>query len=253
MANDCGLSIICKASEECCSIGEVADELETLEESLPVFAPITESPAAATTGGPSDLGSTLILCEQYRKRLDGLCNQKPVDTEAFQLLYCELLQSLSAFLQMHNLSIHKLMGNRMDQFMTAYRNPGNLLACLDYVVESLKKTDTEKKNVQEQLDLVTQYIYQNIEKDLKRSEIAKAVYLSPSHLSRLFRMKMNVTLKEFIITEKMKLAHTLLVSTSLPISVVASKVGYTNFSYFSQTYKRIWEVTPSKERGASDE
>jgi two-component system response regulator YesN len=64
---------------------------------------------------------------------------------------------------------------------------------------------------------------------------------------------MNVTLKDFIITEKMKLAHSLLHNTSLSVSAVANKVGYTNFSYFSQTYKRIWDVTPSKGRGASEE
>jgi len=252
MSNDCGLRMMCKVSEECIHLGEVADELETLVENLPAFAPSAEPPMAAIPRLPADLGSTLILCEQYRKRLEDLCDQKPVDTAVFQMLYCDLLQALSSFLQMQNLSIHKLLGNRMDQLMNAYQSPDTLLACLDYIVESLKKTDTEKKNAQAQLDLVKQYIYQNIEKDLKRSEIAQAAYLSPSHLSRLFRMKMNITLKEFIITEKMKLAHTLLVSTSLPISVVASKVGYSNFSYFSQTYKRVWEVTPSMERGISD-
>jgi two-component system response regulator YesN len=64
----------------------------------------------------------------------------------------------------------------------------------------------------------------------------------------MFKENMNVSLKEYIIMEKMKLARTLLRTTELPISIVAAKIGYTNFSHFSQTYKKFWGTPPTAER-----
>ena len=38
-------------------------------------------------------------------------------------------------------------------------------------------------------------------------------------------------------------------STSLPVAVVAARVGFENYSYFSQVYKKVIGITPSAERG----
>ena len=47
---------------------------------------------------------------------------------------------------------------------------------------------------------------------------------------------------------KMKEAQSLLKTTNLPISMIAVKVGYTNFSHFSQVYKKMLGVTPAEDR-----
>ena len=46
----------------------------------------------------------------------------------------------------------------------------------------------------------------------------------------------------------------MIISTSLTISMIAMKVGYTNFSLFSQNYKKVMGRVPSEEIrfGASD-
>lgn len=50
-------------------------------------------------------------------------------------------------------------------------------------------------------------------------------------------------------TGKMKTAQAILRSTSLPVAVVAARVGFENYSYFSQVYKKVIGITPSAERG----
>ena len=55
-------------------------------------------------------------------------------------------------------------------------------------------------------------------------------------------------MKEYITNRKMREAQSLLKTTSLPVSFVAAKVGYSNFSYFSQTYKKVMGITPQEER-----
>ena len=89
------------------------------------------------------------------------------------------------------------------------------------------------------LDVYKRQIQNHIERDVRRTEIAEEFYLNPDYLSRLFKKEMGVQLKDFIVAEKMKVAQNLLRTTALPVSMVAAKVGYTNFSHFSQVYKKI--------------
>nr|WP_276316074.1 helix-turn-helix transcriptional regulator [Paenibacillus lignilyticus] len=100
-----------------------------------------------------------------------------------------------------------------------------------------------------QVDLIIQYIRDHIDQDIRRTDIAREVYLNPNYLSRLFKSETGTSLKEFIVTEKMKLAQAMLKSTKLPISIIAMKVGYANFSHFSQVYKKTYNVTPAEDRG----
>ena len=58
-----------------------------------------------------------------------------------------------------------------------------------------------------------------------------------------------MSLKEYILQEKMKTAQAILRSTSLPVAVVAARVGFENYSYFSQVYKKVIGITPSAARG----
>ena len=107
-------------------------------------------------------------------------------------------------------------------------------------------SETEASNAS--LSLVERYIRDNLDKPLLCSEIAKAVYLSPDYISRLFHKEKGMPLKEYITLSKMKAARNMLITTSLPISLIASKVGYDNFSHFSKVYKKVMGTTPSSER-----
>ena len=53
---------------------------------------------------------------------------------------------------------------------------------------------------------------------------------------------------DFISREKMRVAASLLLSTNLPVSLVASKVGYPNFSYFSQAFRKETGLSPNEYR-----
>ena len=55
-------------------------------------------------------------------------------------------------------------------------------------------SETEASN--SSLKTIEQYIEQNLDKPLLCSEIAKAVYLSPDYISRLFHKEKGMPLKE---------------------------------------------------------
>ena len=60
-----------------------------------------------------------------------------------------------------------------------------------------------------------------------------------------------MNLKDYIIQQKMQEAQSLLCTTNLPISLIAAKVGYTNFGHFSTSYKKFYNKTPQEERSAA--
>ena len=93
-----------------------------------------------------------------------------------------------------------------------------------------------------------EYIRRNLDMELSRTQIAEAIYLNPEYLSRLFKRETGSSLSDYILTEKMRVAQTLLADTSVPVSLVASKVGYSNFSYFSQVFKKYTGVSPGEYR-----
>lgn len=92
------------------------------------------------------------------------------------------------------------------------------------------------------------YIGHNLDKALRREEIADHVHVSAGYLSRVFRQEMGVSLKEYIIEQKLQVARSILCSTSLPVSSVAVRVGYSNFSQFSQSYRARFGHPPRAER-----
>lgn len=94
------------------------------------------------------------------------------------------------------------------------------------------------------------YIRRNIDRDLSRADIAEAIYLNPEYLSRLFKKETGSSLNDYIVTEKMRAAQSLLGDTNIPVSIIATKVGYSNFSYFSQVFKKYTGLSPVEYRTA---
>ncbi len=92
------------------------------------------------------------------------------------------------------------------------------------------------------------YIEKRMNKNISRGEVAQAVHLSEEYFSKLFKQETGDTFKDYILAIKMKAAMDFLEKTQLSVGIVASKVGYSNFSYFSQTFKNYTGLTPQEYR-----
>lgn len=108
--------------------------------------------------------------------------------------------------------------------------------------------DSESEQQADHIQVLMDYIRQNLSGSLSRQELADVVHLNPEYLSRLFKRETDVSISQFIQQEKLKLAESMLRETTIPISLIAVKVGYTNFSYFSQVFKRQTGLSPQDYR-----
>lgn len=108
--------------------------------------------------------------------------------------------------------------------------------------------ESEQENPVEQ---ALSYIKKNLNKNITRTDVADYVHLNEEYFSRLFKQETGDTFKDYLLMEKMKQAQYLLKNTKLSVSIIASKVGYDNFSHFSKMFKKITDRTPQEYRKES--
>ena len=98
------------------------------------------------------------------------------------------------------------------------------------------------------MDAIRDYILKHIDQPITRTQIADALFLSPSHVSYIIKEMENLSCKELITKIKMDYARKLLRGSKYPIGDIAVRCGYDSFAYFSKVYKQTFSITPSMER-----
>lgn len=162
----------------------------------------------------------------------------------------DFIQMFFSAIKSLNLAYHDIFFSEysFDDYIGAYSSLDKMFELVDFTMQYLQGKMGVSSDMQSSIDKVISYINQNIEQNFSRVQIADAVFLNPEYLSRLFKKEKGVSLNDFINSRKMEIAQSLLSDTNIPVYLVASKVGYSNFSYFSQVFKKFCGVTPQEYR-----
>ena len=99
-------------------------------------------------------------------------------------------------------------------------------------IEHLKKYHTS-------LYLAVSYIYKNLSNDITLEEVAKSAYVSPSHLSYLFRTKLNTKFKKVLFILRLNKAREIIThNPRVTLTNVAIQVGFYDLSHFGKIYRK---------------
>ncbi len=79
---------------------------------------------------------------------------------------------------------------------------------------------------------------------LSLKDVARAVHLSPGHLTTVVGRKTGRTVQEWITERRMAEARRLLVETDLQVAEVGRQVGYADSAYFARSFRRSHHITP---------
>jgi AraC family transcriptional regulator len=96
------------------------------------------------------------------------------------------------------------------------------------------------------LENAIDYIHAHLDGDLSMAQIAGSVNTSPTYFAGLFKQSTGISLHQYVIKQRVERAKLLLETTDLPISNIASQVGFANSSHLTYHCKRHTGMTPGQ-------
>ncbi|MDE6209514.1 MAG: response regulator [Lachnospiraceae bacterium] len=102
--------------------------------------------------------------------------------------------------------------------------------------------------VHREVECVKQYIFNNYMNEIGVEQLAEMVYMAPSYLSCVFKKETGQNLSKFIKSVRMEKAKDMLENTHMKIVSISSEVGYPNVSYFCQSFREYFGISPQKFR-----
>ena len=115
--------------------------------------------------------------------------------------------------------------------------------------ELIKRRREEKSRIS-YTEACKAYIEKNFRKDLQVSDIAEAVGLTRTYLSRLFHESEGMTIQQYIQKTKCRHAANMLQYTDYPIAEIAQYNGFSSQSYFGVCFQNWYGMTPNAYRKA---
>ncbi|MGI5893840.1 MAG: helix-turn-helix domain-containing protein [Candidatus Merdivicinus sp.] len=178
--------------------------------------------------------------------------QKSINHEMSDCLFLELLNTA--------LKVFPLTGDELEAFWNSF-NPIDTLSSLRslrkrmeyldgimaYVCENLQKKRID--HTQRQKTQIVTFIQENFtDNAMSLSVVAEKFNLTPNYLSALFKEQLNTTFINYLTTLRVNQAKVYLKETSLTISEIALRVGYSNSNIFIRNFKKMQNLTPGEYR-----
>jgi AraC-like DNA-binding protein len=95
-----------------------------------------------------------------------------------------------------------------------------------------------------------QFIEQYSGEEISLTKMAKAVNISPTHLSEKFKQVTGVNFVDYVARTRFDKARKLLADGDLRISEIAFEVGFQSLSQFNRVFKRLSGKSPTGYRAA---
>jgi YesN/AraC family two-component response regulator len=112
-----------------------------------------------------------------------------------------------------------------------------------------KQMLAEKENLPlSTIDRILDYIEKTPLDQITLKEAAESIHINPSYLSQLFKQQLNKKFVDYITELRIEESKRLLQNTTLRMSEIAERVGYSDLAYFSNNFKKIVGSSPSEYR-----
>ena len=94
------------------------------------------------------------------------------------------------------------------------------------------------------------YIRENVSDEISNTEIGAVFGYHPFYVSRMLKERRGITLRQYIISYRLKMAKKLLETTDRSAGEIAEECGFTDASYFAKTFKAAFGITPKEYRNS---
>lgn len=95
---------------------------------------------------------------------------------------------------------------------------------------------------------IIQFIKEHYAENLSLDILSEEFHFSPTYISRLIRRSQGVNFTEIVTNTRLSEAKKLLANPMLKVEDIRRMVGYNDTSYFIQSFKQKYEMTPNEYR-----
>jgi len=106
----------------------------------------------------------------------------------------------------------------------------------------------DKTQVQLLADDILAFVHTHYCEKISLQSIADYFYISPYYLSHLFKEQRNISLMQYVVQLRISEAQMLLRDTDYSVRQIAQMMGYQNFNYFLNVFKKKTGTTPTAYR-----
>jgi len=92
------------------------------------------------------------------------------------------------------------------------------------------------------------HIRKNLDQDLTADDLAAFLQKSPNYFSHLFKKEFGVSFSEYLNRARIREAKRLMRTTNLLSYEIAERIGYRDYRYFVEVFKKLEGCPPSEYR-----
>lgn len=182
--------------------------------------------------------------------LDALETSHQLNRQSLVSFRIDLLQLTYAVLRRNELVPRELFLDPVYAFRyeEAVQSVGKMKKFLRYLLSTIKMKIEEMRQADTMIGTVLQYIHTHLNERITRETLASLVYLNPDYFARVFRQTQNMSLGSYLKKCRIEEAKRLLASSNMTVGMISYEVGFENFSYFSQMFRKVAGCSPKEYR-----
>lgn len=115
------------------------------------------------------------------------------------------------------------------------------LSAFSYIYNILCESISNDENVH--VKAIKQYIADHLTEELSLDTLASHVHLAPQYICTLFKKETGITITQFILKARIDKAKMLIIGTNDPVFVIAEKCGFSDYCYFSHSFKKLTGIS----------
>lgn len=194
-------------------------------------------------------GQHRLLMNEFDKCLDQIETISFNKAKALCDLHQRITHMFFNYFYDNNTDVHELFHNQYsyNMYMDSYSDVPSLRQAMAYMMKQVKEL-RKSQAPESDIEKAKSFIFEHIAVPITVKDVADYVCLSAEYFTKFFKKETGQNIKEHITLTKLEAAKDMLEHSDIPVGMVALELGYTNFSHFSQVFKKYESMSPSEYR-----
>jgi len=195
-------------------------------------------------------GNKVRILTYLRGQLEALAPERSLTPAVLYAAQQEIIQEVYLYLLVKGIKLE--LPTADDDSYAVMQNAStsmyNMLKWLSFFINYAVDADSSLSRKNSVVEQAKTYIDAHYTEKITQNEIAKAVYLTPGHLSRVFKKETGISINQYVNDRRLAQAKELLINTDVDINEVALRSGFSSSSYFITSFRKLTGETPQKFR-----